>query len=79
MLLDVIPARNRSLIVSLNMVFVTLSNAVMPFLGVQLYGLLGGDYRGFLVFNAVVLALRIVAVALFTMRYLRGRKGAQAA
>ena len=79
MLLDVIPARNRSLIVSLNMVFVTLSNAVMPFLGVQLYGLLGGDYRGYLVFNAVVLALRIVAVALFTMRYLRGRKEAQAA
>ena len=79
MLLSVIPERNRSLIVSLNMVFVTLSNAVMPFIGVQLYGLLGGDYRGFLAFNAVVLGLRIAATALFVLRYLRGRRAVQAA
>lgn len=74
MLLNVIPERNRSLIVSLNMVFVTLSNAVMPFIGVQFYQLLGGDYRGFLAFNAVVFVLRVAAVVLFTSRYLRGRE-----
>ena len=51
----------------------------MPFIGVQLYGLLGGDYRGFLAFNAVVLGLRIAATALFVLRYLRGRRAVQAA
>lgn len=41
MLLEVTPEKNRSLIVSLNMAFVTLSNAVMPFgQGVQLYNAL---------------------------------------
>lgn len=77
MLLDAIPERNRSLIVSLNMAFVTLSNGVMPYLGVQLYGLLGSNYGAMLAFNTIVLALRCTALAIFIIRYLHSRKGAQ--
>lgn len=76
MLLDAIPEKNRSLIVSLNMAFVTLSNGVMPYLGVQLYGLLGGDYNALIAFNAIVLALRCTSTLLFIGRYLRSRKAA---
>lgn len=78
MLLDAIPERNRSLIVSLNMAFVTLSNGVMPYLGVQLYGLLGSNYGAMLAFNSIVLTLRCTALAIFIIRYLRSRKSAQA-
>lgn len=77
MLLDAIPERNRSLIVSLNMAFVTLSNGVMPYLGVQLYGLLGSNYSAMLAFNSIVLTLRCTALAIFIIRYLRSRKSAQ--
>ncbi len=71
MLLDVTPEKNRSLIVSLNMAFVTLSNGVMPFLGVKLYNALGADYRAFLFFNLIVLCLRSVALTIFIFRYRR--------
>ena len=39
------PQKNRSLIISLHMMAVTLSNALMPYLGVWLYEALGADLR----------------------------------
>lgn len=68
MLLQAIPERNRSLIVSLNMAFVTLSNALMPFLGVQLYRLFGADRRAFICFELVMLALHSTALAIYAVR-----------
>lgn len=74
MLLDVTPEKNRSLIISLNMAFVTLSNGVMPFLGVQLYNALGADYRAFLIFNGIVFSLRAAALLIFILRYKAHRR-----
>ena len=74
MLLDVVPEKNRALIISLYTVFVTISNGVMPFLGVQFYTLLGADFRAVTIFNICVLTLRSMALALFIVRYLRMKK-----
>ena len=76
MLLEVTPEKNRSLVVSLNMAFVTLSNALMPFVGVQIYNALGADYNAFLMFNTIAFIWRALALTLFVVRYLRGRKRA---
>ena len=69
MLLDAIPEKNRSLIVSLNMAFVTFSNGLMPFLGVKLYTALGADYRAFMLFNSIAFVLRLTALTIFIIRY----------
>ena len=79
MLLEVTPEKNRSLIVSLNMAFVTLSNAVMPFVGVQLYNALGANYNAFLLFNSIAFVWRSLALCLFLYRYFRFRRRAAAA
>ena len=71
MLLDAVPQKNRSLIISLHMMAVTLSNALMPYLGVWLYEALGADLRALALFNVVVLCLRLAAFALFAVRALR--------
>lgn len=65
MLLNAIPEENRSLSVSLHQIFVTLSNAVMPFLGVQLYTALGGDARAFTAFFLAMALLRGIAAVVF--------------
>ena len=79
MLLDVAPVKNRSLVVSISMTFVQLSNAVMPFLGVQLYNALGADFSAFIAFNFIVLGLRLISQGIFIARYLHSVKKAKAA
>lgn len=74
MLLDAIPEKNRSLIVSLNMMFVTLSNAFVPFLGVQLYTALGSDLRAYKLFMLTALIFRTTTLVIFVLRYLAGRR-----
>ena len=69
MLLKVVPEKNRSLIVSLNMIFVTLSNGVMPFLGVQLYNAMGANFTAFLLFNVIGLIGRSTSLIIFFIRY----------
>jgi len=71
MLLDVAPVQNRSLVVSISMAFVQLSNGVMPFLGVQLYNALGANFNAFILFNFIVLGLRLMSMGIFIVRYLR--------
>lgn len=73
MLLDVTPEKNRSLIVSLNMAFVTLSNGVMPYLGVEIYNALGADYNAFMLFNTIAFVWRAIALVIFVLRYFRFR------
>jgi len=75
MLLKVVPEKNRSLIVSLNMLFVTLSNGVMPFLGVQLYNAMGGDFAAFIFFNIIVLLGRSTSMLIFIIRYKKNALG----
>lgn len=74
MLLDAVPERNRSLIVSLNMICVTLSNGLMPFLGVKLYTALGSNFRAFNGFFIIETALRILSLIVYLLvRFRRGR------
>ena len=76
MLLDVAPVKNRSLVVSISMAFVQLSNGLMPFLGVQLYNALGADPAAFVTFNCIVFVLRFISQVIFIVRYVRGAKKA---
>lgn len=69
MLLDVTPQRNRALIISLHTMVVTLSNAVMPYLGVQLYQALGADHHAMTLFALIALCARGSAALLFIWRY----------
>lgn len=70
LLLNVVPERNRSLCVSLNMIFVTLSSALMPYLGVRLYEALGSNLRAFRLFFLIGLLARC-ATALINLAFMR--------
>lgn len=68
-LLDVTPTESRALIVSLYTMLITLSNSIIPYLGVQLYTALGAGERGFLLFNLIVWSTRTLAGLLMIWRY----------
>jgi Major Facilitator Superfamily. len=68
-LLQVIPETNKTLSISVYTVLVTLSNAVMPMVGVWAYTALGGTAQAMKIFYLMVLALRIVAIALWAIRW----------
>ena len=67
-LLRVAPKSCRSLAVSLFTLTTTLTNCVMPYLGVQLYTSLGGDYRALMLFNAFNLLCRLLTLGLLLWR-----------
>lgn len=67
-LLRVAPRSCRSLAVSLFTLTTTLTNCVMPVLGVRLYTALGADYRALLLFNLIALACRIATLGLLLWR-----------
>ena len=67
-LLRVAPRSCPSLAVSLFTLTTTLTNCVMPVLGVKLYTLLGADYRALILFNAVALAARLTTLGLLLWR-----------
>ena len=74
MMLDVVPEKHRSLTISLYTALTTLSNCIMPLLGVRAYTLLGADMRALRIFFAGVLVWRSVAAALYLARYRRIQK-----
>jgi MFS family permease len=57
--LDVIPKKNQGIILSLYTMAVTLSNAIMPLFGVELYKFFGANLRGLILFCVVTFILRI--------------------
>ena len=69
LLLDNIPEKNRSVIISIYTMLTTLSNCIMPFLGVQLYTLLGANEKALLIYYVFVLSIRSVPAVLFYKRY----------
>lgn len=69
MLLRVAPQRNRSLIISLYTMVITLSNSLTPYLGVQLYQALGANHFAFYCVNTFTLVWRASAFLLFVWRY----------
>lgn len=69
LLLKVAPERNRSLVVSLYTMVITLSNSLLPYLGVKLYTALGADITALYLFNTITLVLRCFAFLLLLWRY----------
>lgn len=74
MLLDVLPEKNRSLVTSLYTIVITLSNSLLPLLGVKLYTWMGADYRALIIFNTFVFLLRSTTFVVFFRKYLHGKK-----
>lgn len=79
MLLDAVPPKNRSLIISIYTMVITLSNSILPLLGVELYQALGGDMRALVLFYSIAFVWRALSAGLFWMRYRRRRKEENAA
>lgn len=69
MLLKVVPERNRSLIISLYTMVITLSNSLTPFLGVQLYTALGANNFAFYFTFSFTLVWRTAAFLISLWRY----------
>lgn len=67
-LLRVAPRSCRSLAVSLFTLTTTLTNCIVPFLGVQLYTALGADYRAMLLFNLFTFLCRVFTLGLLVWR-----------
>ena len=74
MLLDAVPPKNRSLIISIYTMVITLSNSILPLLGVELYQALGGDMRALVLFYSIAFVWRALSAGLFWMRYRHRRK-----
>lgn len=62
MMLASVPRQNRSLIISLYTLVITLSNAVIPLLGVRLYTALGADWNAVISFNGIIILMRTVSL-----------------
>lgn len=74
MLLQVCPRANRALIISLYTLFVTLSNSLLPLLGVQVYTALGSNEHAVFWVNSIESLVRAGVFILMTVRYRRLKK-----
>ncbi|HWT27505.1 MAG TPA: MFS transporter [Mobilitalea sp.] len=68
-LLQVIPEKNKTLNISIYTVLVTLSNAVMPLVGVSIYTAMGADRHALQLIFWIIFVLRIVSTSLWTLRW----------
>lgn len=70
-LLRVAPRKCRSIGVSLHTFVITLTNSLMPLLGVKLYTALGADFSAMTKFMLIALAARGTAALLLIRRYIK--------
>lgn len=68
-LLQVLPEKNKTLNISIYTVLITLSNAVMPFIGVMIYTHLGADREALQATFGIVFIVRIIATGLWILRW----------
>lgn len=73
-LLQVIPNNNKTLNISIYTALVTLSNGVMPFVGVSIYQKLGADISALHTVFIAIFVLRIIATGLWALRWWMLRK-----
>ncbi len=73
-LLQVIPVQNKTLSISVYTVLITLSNVVMPMMGVQVYTLLGGSKSALHTTFILIFIARIIAAGLWAMLWRRNKK-----
>lgn len=75
-LLQVLPEKNKTLNISIYTVLVTLSNAVMPLVGVSIYTFLGANLRALQTIFWLIFALRMASSGLWTLRWWKLRNEA---
>lgn len=68
-LLQVIPDEGKTFSIAIYTLIITFSNAVMPIAGVKLYTSLGANLSGFHKTFLILFVLRIIATALWTLRW----------
>lgn len=73
-MLEVIPEKNKTLNISIYTALVTLSNGVMPFVGVTVYQILGANLRALHIVFWIIFILRLMATALWALRWWVFRK-----
>ena len=73
-LLNAAPEKNRSLLISLFTMITTLTNSVLPLLGVRLYTALGADLTALYRFNLIDLGVRILSTLGLVWRYQKAKK-----
>lgn len=73
-LLNAAPEKNRSLLIGLFTMMTTLTNSVLPLLGVRLYTALGADLTALYRFNLIDLGVRILSTLGLVWRYQKAKK-----
>lgn len=73
-LLNAAPEKNRSLLIGLFTMMTTLTNSVLPLLGVRLYTALGADLTALYRFNLIDLGVRILSTLGLIWRYQKAKK-----
>ena len=73
-LLNAAPEKNRSLLIGLFTMMMTLTNSVLPLLGVRLYTALGADLTALYRFNLIDLGVRILSTLGLIWRYQKAKK-----
>lgn len=68
-MLEVVPEKNKTLNISIYTALITLSNGVMPFVGVNVYRMLGANLRGLHTVFWIIFVLRIIATGLWALRW----------
>ncbi|MHB8127651.1 MAG: MFS transporter [Mobilitalea sp.] len=75
-LFQILPEKNKTLNISIYTVLITLSNAIMPLIGVMIYTYFGADLKALQITFWIIFATRIVATGLWILRWWRLRKEA---
>ena len=75
-LFQILPEKNKTLNISIYKVLITLSNAIMPLIGVMIYTYFGADLKALHITFWIIFATRIVATGLWILRWWRLRKEA---
>lgn len=73
-LLQVIPEKNKTLSIAIYTMFVTISNGIMPMVGVKVYSSLGSNLKAFQTTFMLIFITRLIATGLWIFRWWSLRK-----
>lgn len=68
-LLQVIPEKNKTLSISIYTLLISLSNAVMPIVGVKTYTAFGANLRALQITFLIIFTTRVISTILWTLRW----------
>lgn len=74
LLLEVVPVKHRSLTVSLYTMMITISNSIMPLLGVKLFTALGDNLPGLRIYYVIMALWRAAVTVFFVFRYFKMKR-----